>query len=723
MKQNILLSLGFASVLGLNAQTDLVKQPCNTYNAMEEAFIADPQLKLNYESAQAQFEIQYQQAIQNLKTQKASAGVIYTIPVVFHIMGTGHQGSVTDAVFTNLITYLNNDFAKTGNDVASISPTFSSLYVDAEIRFALAKKDPLGNCTNGIIRHTADSKTWSQTSPNYAYSGTGTNRWPVNKYLNIYIVDCISSGAGSCPQSGGQPYVAGYTYLPGSSPGTNADAIVLLSFNGALAQNNPNDSRTISHEIGHWLNLAHTFGSTNNPGTTCGDDGVTDTPITKGILGGCPSSNSNSCAGSGNIWNVENIMDYSGCPKMFTQLQVTRMRTALTSSIAGRNNLWTTANLLATGITPGYTCAPVANFDNDKQVICSGQSVNYTNTSQTGASSGSIAWTFQNGSPATSTSTSQVVTYNTPGTYSVSITASNANGNNTLNKVSYITVLNGGSTLFAPITEDFEAASLSGGLSITNLNAASVAWEQNTTTGGNSTAKSIYLNNASLANTGGHLDIFETPTYNFNNTTNVGLSYWYAYARKLATQTDTFRVQYSLDCGGSWISVLGVPSLATMAVNSGGTTTTPLVPTAAQWKQTTISPVLLSALANKPSVKFRFYFRSSAVVGSSNNIYIDQINLSGTVGLNELESQINLSVYPNPTNASSKVSFLLNASQTAKVSVLDITGRILEETTKFDTNGSNAEYTINKNNALAKGIYIVNVEIGGQQISKKLIIE
>ena len=87
-------------------------------------------------------------------------------------------------------------------------------------------------------------------------------------------------------------------------------------------------------------------------------------------------------------------------------------------------------------------------------------------------------------------------------------------------------------------------------IAVINGNAGSIAWAQNTATGANSTTKSIYLNNASVSS-GGNLDIFETPIYNFSNTTNISLSYWYAYAKKISTQIDTFKVQYSLDCGGS----------------------------------------------------------------------------------------------------------------------------------------------------------------------------
>jgi PKD repeat protein len=728
MKKQLMFILG--TTLALNAfsqDKEPTMIPCGTYEAMEAGFKADPNLKVKYNLIQSQLEQEYLAAIKNKASQKTSALPIYTVPIVFHIMGTGHSGSVTDQVFTNLITYLNNDYAKTGNDIAQINPTFGGLYVDSEIRFALAQRDPNGNCTNGIIRHDAESKYWSQNSPNYKFSGTGTNRWPVNKYMNIYIVDCITSPSSTCPQTGS--YVAGYTYKPGSTPYTananQGDAIVLLSFNGALAQFNSNASRTISHEIGHWLNLSHTFGNTNSPEVACGNDGIGDTPNTKGYftVNRCPSHGQGSFTGCSPTENDENIMDYGSCPKMFTQGQVTAMRSALESAVGGRSNLWSNANLLATGIAGGYTCAPVADFDANKKSVCAGNPITFTNESFVGTS-GNVAWTFEGGSPATSTTNAPVVTYATPGTYSVSLVATNPSGNNTKNQTSYITVVQGGSGIILPNAFDFESGtSLPNGMSVTNNNAGSVAWAITTSNGGNNTAQSMFLNNASQASSAGHIDMFETPVYNFANTNNVSLSYYYAYAKKVTAQIDSFRVQYSLDCGGNWSNIGSIPSIHVMAASSGSVQASAFTPTAAQWKQVSVSPVLLSALNNKPSVKFRFWFKSDAAQGSSNNIYIDQINLSGTVGLNELESSLDMMIYPNPTNASATIDFNNLTASKMKVSVMDIVGRVVEESDNFNMNGNRASYTVNKNGTLAKGIYVINMYSGDQKISKKLIIE
>jgi PKD repeat protein len=734
MKKQLFTALSvfclFASTIAQEEKPANLRHPCNTFDAMEEGFKANPALRAQFEASQAQFEAEYQQALKKQGTAARTAATTYTIPIVFHVMG---PLNVSDQVFVNLVDYFNRDYAQDGSDTSSILTNFKSLLIDSDIRFALAKRDPNGNCTNGIIRHNSDNIYWSQSSPAYNYSGTGTNRWPTNKYLNIYIVECISSSTYSCPTTSGA-YIGGYTYLPGSTPytsnGNMGDAIVLLR--NQLAQTDPLDSRTISHEIGHWLNLSHTFGSSNNPvfssassagPSSCSSDFVSDTPPTGGYFSFCPSASTytRDCS---NPPNYENIMDYASCPKMFTSGQVTRMRTALTSSTGGRNNLWTAANYAATGIDGSYTCTPVADFAANKVKNCAGNTFTFTSTSQTGAS-GSVSWSFPGGTPATSTATSQVVTYSTPGTYTVTLVATNPNGTDTETKTSYITVVNGSGGQTVPYLIDFEGTGLPSNVTVVNNNTGSITWVQNTATGGNSTAKSIYINGASTAATAGHIDWFETPIFDFSSTTGVSMSWYYAYAKKVAAQVDSFKVQYSTDCGGTWSNVLGVPALSTMASASGGTLSTSFVPTAAQWKLTNIASALLNTVANKPSVKFRFYFKSDAGHSGSNNIYIDQINITGNIAtsITDLEKSMGLLVYPNPTNGGATVDLNLADNKTVKISVVDLVGRVLEETTKTSASAGNVTYTVNKNGSFAKGVYIINVEVNNQRISKKLIIE
>jgi len=697
--------------------------PCATYEAMEYGFQNNSGLKEDYLIKQAQLESNYARIALQKEVRKTTA-TVYTVPVVFHIMG---PQIISDQVFINLISYINNDFGKKGADVTFISPQFASLYADAEIRFALAQRDPLGKCSNGIVRHNEDDMNWSQISPNYKYSGIGANRWPTNRYLNIYVVNCISSASGTytCPTTSGA-FIGGYTYLPGSTPftsnGNMGDAIVILR--NQLAQNNSTDSRTMSHEIGHWLNLAHTFGNTNEPGINCGDDNVSDTPITKGYFSTCPVSvGGNTCDPSGNA-NVENIMDYSSCPRMFTQGQIDRMRATLVSNVGGRVNLSSSSNLLFTGVASGYTCSPTADFQANKLINCNGNSITFSSLSQVGEN-GSLLWSFDGGIPSSSTTFSQVVTYPNPGTYSVSLKAFNSASIAAVPKTSTVSIVNTGSGLVGSAMYDFEGTGVPSEIMINNLNTSSVTWQQNSLVGANGTQKSLFINNASASNTSGHVDIFETPLFDFTNTTGITLSFYYSYAKKTAAQLDTFKVEYSLDCGGTWSKVLGIQTPDAMALATGGTLTTAFVPTATQWALRTIPGGLLTALNNKPNVKFRFFFKTDMNVGNANNIYIDQINIAGNkiTSLDELEKNMELSIYPNPTTSTSVLEFMTHHWGEVKISVIDLTGRVLEETLKIPSTDGKVNYTINSKQQLTSGIYLVRIEQKNQRITKKLILE
>jgi PKD repeat protein len=83
--------------------------------------------------------------------------------------------------------------------------------------------------------------------------------------------------------------------------------------------------------------------------------------------------------------------------------------------------------------------APVADFTADNTTINQGGTVNFTDLSSNSPTSWS--WTFDGGTPGTSALQNPQVTYNSPGNYTVSLTATNASGSDTETKTDYITVL------------------------------------------------------------------------------------------------------------------------------------------------------------------------------------------------------------------------------------------------------------------------------------------
>jgi len=96
--------------------------------------------------------------------------------------------------------------------------------------------------------------------------------------------------------------------------------------------------------------------------------------------------------------------------------------------------------------TPG-AYAPEANFTGNNFIGCPGLGVQYTDYSA--GSPTSWNWSFPGGTPLTSTAQNPFVVYNTPGTFSVSLTSMNGNGTDTQTNGSYISI---SSTPSAPPT-------------------------------------------------------------------------------------------------------------------------------------------------------------------------------------------------------------------------------------------------------------------------------
>ena len=82
--------------------------------------------------------------------------------------------------------------------------------------------------------------------------------------------------------------------------------------------------------------------------------------------------------------------------------------------------------------------SPIADFASNTTTIRVGTSVQFVNRSTNATS---FEWSFTGGTPATSTEVEPFIAYNAVGTYSVSLTAINADGTNTLNKENFINVV------------------------------------------------------------------------------------------------------------------------------------------------------------------------------------------------------------------------------------------------------------------------------------------
>ena len=70
--------------------------------------------------------------------------VVYTIPVVFHIIHNNGPENISDAQVIDAVRILNEDFNRLNPDWPNVRPDFLPLVADVGVEFKLAKRDPQG---------------------------------------------------------------------------------------------------------------------------------------------------------------------------------------------------------------------------------------------------------------------------------------------------------------------------------------------------------------------------------------------------------------------------------------------------------------------------------------------------------------------------------------------------------------------------------------------------
>ena len=114
-----------------------------------------------------------------------------------------------------------------------------------------------------------------------------------------------------------------------------------------------------------------------------------------------------------------------------------------------------------------------------------------------------------------------------------------------------------------------------------------------------------------------------------------------------------------------------------------------------------------------------FKFTSDA----GNNIYIDDINIMGNVGIDELASNINYTIYPNPAEDNTMVSFTLVENNSVKIKVYDIVGKEINSVFEGNLGNGEHQFPVAEKTHLAAGVYFVRLTVGGASFTKKLIVK
>ncbi len=708
-------------------------QPCSTDEHHQDLLVKYPEL--------AEFEQQFHQQLRGILASRTTSSTsdteYYDVPIVVHVVHDYGVENLKDDDIYEAAKNWAKAFVKENADTAVVIDPFKPYIGNARLKLHLATIDPNGNPTKGVVRHYSYLTHTADDQAKY-------ESWPHNKYINIWFVNSFgSSGA------------AAYAYYP--SVGAfrpNYDGVISL-------YNYLDRSKTIPHELGHVLNLQHVWGNNNNAAVACGDDEVDDTPPTKGHSPGCiptaiydvtcatgysktyvsSSGLADSLVDYPDTTNSQNIMDYTYCSNMFTIGQCYRMRAAITSSVAGRNNLITPANIAATGaLAPMPDLPPVADFYVGRStaagIVTDAKTrfltfthdgkFTFSNASWNDTVS-SVHWEFSNGAqtPVSSSMTTVENKFSVPGWVTVTLTATSNAGSNTIVNTSTVyaadTTPRGG----LDYSQQFANAGHILDWPMINYYENQFKWEFHNGSGKGDNGcigyHSYDATGVAYGEASGDYDDVFTPAFNLEGLSgDVYVNFYTAGASRNGRSSDTrdsMELQVSTSGGARWVKLEGYNGIA--LANNGNRFGNFEPSSTTEWVGRSVS---IPEIYRNRETFFRLRFRPGV---RGNNLYVDDfrisalpVNIQGLAG----DKKPELIIYPNPSSNGTNIAFKTGNDGIATYTIRDVAGKVIYSATRTGLPNSIVNDFISRSEIPLSGMYFVSLVNGSSNITKKLTI-
>ena len=596
---------------------------CGTDSYMEEMFNEHPELIEEYRRI-SKMGSETHIPVLSQTSKRSSGPAQFKVPVVVHVVHDNCIGNISLEQIQDGIDVLNEDFRRQNSDTNATRTVFQNVAADIEVEFELARIDPNGNCTDGVVRINDPSNSYGADN-----NVKDVSYWPANSYLNIWIVNSVRG-------SGGGGIVLGYAQFPGGN--WNNYGIVMRHDRLGRIGTSVSDGRTLTHEVGHCFNLYHTFQS--GCGGSCSNSGdrVCDTPPSANSTFGCNTGQntcSNDTQGSSAfstdvVDQIENYMSYDDCQNMFTLGQKARMISVL-NNIPVLQNLTSQSNLVSTGLVNFSESVCRADFEinitgnqptgavceTGRPIIaCVGDTVSFFDRSFFNPQN--YSWSFEGAQPVMSNVENPKVVYTEPGTFDVALTVSDSIDSASVVKSNVIKILpQVGKNV--PLVESFEFSepAIDEGWILDDFS-QQFGWEISSFDA-YSGSQSLKLKN--FFSSGAGEAAAESPVYSLENMDTAFLTFKSAFAQRDGS-FDILRIEVSTNCGRSWSFVdskVGPILASTPSING------PLNNLdESDWATNSVAIPSQYLVSN---FRFRFRFQSNG----GNDLYIDDINIEGTL--------------------------------------------------------------------------------------------